>query len=195
MSTLRTSLQALATNADGDITIFRTSVEHWYDDHMDRVSGWYKRHVAKITLAVGAILVLLLNINTITVGRALYSDSVIRSAVGTLAAKGASCPAGQSQQTCLATLQSQLAAAAQAGLPVGWGTVSDCAAPNTHCNWLDQRGILSRRGGSAWQLTLVLIGFLITIAALTPGAQFWFGLLTKLGSLRASGPPPAAPAS
>ncbi len=29
----------------------------------------------------------------------------------------------------------------------------------------------------------------------TPGAQFWFGLLTKLGSLRASGPPPAAPAS
>ncbi len=162
---------------------------------MDRVSGWYKRHVAKITLAVGAILVLLLNINTITVGRALYSDSVIRSAVGTLAAKGASCPAGQSQQTCLATLQSQLAAAAQAGLPVGWGTVSDCAAPNTHCNWLDQRGILSRRGGSAWQLTLVLIGFLITIAALTPGAQFWFGLLTKLGSLRASGPPPAAPAS
>jgi len=94
MSTLRTSLQALATNADGDITIFRTSVEHWYDDHMDRVSGWYKRHVAKITLAVGAILVLLLNINTITVGRALYSDSVIRSAVGTLAAKGASCPQG-----------------------------------------------------------------------------------------------------
>jgi hypothetical protein len=195
MSTLRTSLQALATNAGGDITIFRTSVEHWYDDHMDRVSGWYKRHVAKFTLAVGAILVLLLNINTITVGRALYSDSVIRSAVGTVAAKGASCPAGQSQPTCLASLQSQLAAAAQAGLPVGWGTVSDCAAPNTHCNWLDQRGILSRRGGSGWQLTLVLIGFLITIAALTPGAQFWFGLLTKLGSLRASGPPPAAPAS
>jgi hypothetical protein len=194
MSTLRTSLQSLATNADGDLTIFRTSVEHWYDDHMDRVSGWYKRHVARITLAVGAILVLLLNINTITIGRALYSDSVIRSAVSTVAAKGASCPAGQGQQTCLANLQSQLAAAAQAGLPVGWGTVSDCAGPSTHCSWLDQRGILGRHGGSGWQLTLVLIGFLITIAALVPGAQFWFGLLTKLGSLRASGPPPAAPA-
>ena len=195
MSTLRTSLQALAANADDDITLFRTSVEHWYDDHMDRVSGWYKRHVATITLAVGAILVLLLNINTITIGRALYSDSATRSAVSTVAAKAASCPAGPSQESCLASLETQLATAAQAGLPIGWGTVSDCTVPNAHCNWLEQRGILSPHDGSAWQLILVLLGFLLTIVALTPGAQFWFGLLAKLGSLRASGPPPATPAS
>jgi hypothetical protein len=195
MSTLRTSLQALARSADDDITHFRTSVENWYDDHMDRVSGWYKRHVAKITIAVGAILVLLLNINTITIGRALYSNSVIRSAVSTVAAKSVACPAGQGQQACLANLQTQLAAAAQAGLPIGWGTVSDCAAPDAHCSWLEQRGILSPHGSPGWQLILVLIGFLITITALTPGAQFWFGLLAKLGSLRSSGPPPAPPAS
>jgi len=69
MLTLRTSLEALAADAAGDITRFRTSVEHWYDDHMDRVSGWYKRHVTIITLVAGAILVLLLNINAITIGR------------------------------------------------------------------------------------------------------------------------------
>jgi hypothetical protein len=40
----------------------------------------------------------------------------------------------------------------------------------------------------AWQVVLILIGFLITIIALTPGARFWFDLLGKLGSLRASGP-------
>ena len=75
MSTLRTSLEALAANANGDITLFRSSVEHWYDDHMDRVSGWYKRHVAVITLVVGTILVLLFNINAVTIGRSLYGDS------------------------------------------------------------------------------------------------------------------------
>jgi len=91
-----------------------------------------------------------------------------------------------------AGLQSQLSAAAQAGLPIGWTTVSVCAAPNIHCNWLDQRGILSRHGGSAWQLVLVLVGFLITIIALTPGARFWFDLLGKLGSLRSTGPKPAS---
>jgi hypothetical protein len=42
---------------------------------------------------------------------------------------------------------------------------------------------------------LVLIGFLITIIALTPGARFWYDLLGKLGSLRSTGPKPAPPAT
>jgi hypothetical protein len=194
MSTLKESLQALATNAGQDIDLFRTSVENWYDDHMSRVSGWYKRHVAKITIVVGAILVLLLNINTITIGRTLWNSSVVRTAVSTVAAKTTSCQ-NQSQQDCLVSLQEQLSAAAQAGLPIGWATVPACAVPKTSCSWLQQRGILSRHGGSGWQLVLVLIGFLITITALTPGARFWFDILGKLGSLRATGPKPAEPAS
>ena len=195
LSTLKLSLQALVKHAGGDINTFRTSVEHWYDDHMDRVSGWYKRHVAKITLVVGATLVLLLNVNALTIGRTLYSDGTVRAAVSTVAAKVTSCPANQSQQDCLSSLHGQLSAAAKAGLPIGWGTVADCAAPATACNWWDQRGIFSRHGGSAWQVVLVLIGFLITITALVPGARFWFNLLSKLGSLRSTGPKPATPAS
>jgi hypothetical protein len=194
MPTLKTSLQALVTSAGDDVASFRTSVENRYDDHMDRVSGWYKRHVAKITIVAGTILVLLLNINTIAIGRTLYNDSVVRAAVSSVAAKATSCPAGQGQQACLVGLQAQLSAAAQAGLPIGWATVPGCAAPKTSCNWLDQRGIFSPHGGSGWQAALVLIGFLITITALTPGARFWFDLLGRLGSLRATGPKPAPPA-
>lgn len=193
MPTLKSSLQALATNAGQDIDLFRTSVEKWYDDHMSRVSGWYKRHVAKITIVVGAILVLLLNINTLTIGRTLWNSSVVSTAVSSVAAKTTTCQ-NQSQQDCLAGLQEQLSAAAQAGLPIGWATVPACAVPKTSCNWLQQRGILSRYGGSGWHLVLVLIGFLITITALTPGARFWFDLLGKLGSLRSTGPKPAEPA-
>jgi hypothetical protein len=193
-SPLVESLQTLVANANGNMSRFRTSVEGWYDNHMDRVSGWYKRHVAKITLVVGAILVLLLNINTLTIGRTLYSSSVIGTAVSTVAAKSTSCQ-NQSQQDCLSGLQAQLSAAAQAGLPIGWATVAACAKPKTSCSWLDQRGILSPSGGSGWEAVLVLVGFLITIIALTPGARFWFDLLGRLGSLRSTGPKPAAPAT
>ncbi len=192
MSTLKSSLQALAKSADDDISVFRSSVEHWYDDHMDRVSGWYKRYVAKITLVVGAILVLLLNINALTIARTLYTDSTVNTAVSAVAAKSTSCPPSQDRQACLASLQDQLSAAAQAGLPVGWGTVRDCVPAGTSCNWLDQRGIFSRHGGSPGQAALVLIGFLITIVALVPGARFWFGLLSKLGSMSTAGPKPAS---
>jgi hypothetical protein len=193
-SPLVESLQTLVANANGNIGRFRTSLESWYDNHMDRVSGWYKRHVAKITLVVGAILVLLLNINTLTIGRTLYSSSVIGTAVSTVAAKTTSCQ-NQSPQDCLAGLQAQLSAAAQAGLPIGWATVAACAKPKTSCNWLDQRGLLSPSGGSGWEVVLVLIGFAITVIALTPGARFWFDLLGRLGSLRSTGPKPSAPAT
>ncbi len=189
-SPLSQSLQTLVKTAGGDISQFRTAVERWYDDHMDRVSGWYKRRVAKITLAIGALLVVLLNINALSIGRTLYTENTVSTAVSAVAAKGASC-AGKTPQDCLAQLQGQLSAATTAGLPIGWGTVRDCTELGAKCNWLDQRGIFSRHGGSGWQLVLVLIGFLIMVIALVPGAQFWFGLLSKLGTLRATGPKPA----
>ncbi len=127
MTAFKPALQSLAKNAGDDVGAFRTSVEHWYDDHMDRVSGWYKRHVAKITLAVGAVLVLLLNVNALTIGRTLYTDSAVGTAVSAVAAK--SNPVHRQRRTsrpCLANVQEQLSAAEQAGLPVGWGTVRDC---------------------------------------------------------------------
>lgn len=64
---------------------------------------------------------------------------------------------GPAPQDCLAQVQGQLSAAVTAGLPIGRGTVRDCTEPKAQCNWLDQRGILSRHGNSGWQLVLVLI--------------------------------------
>jgi hypothetical protein len=187
----KSSLQALAKNAGDDVSRFRTAVEHWYDDHMNRVSGWYKRHVAIITLVVGGILIVLLNINALTIGRTLYSNTAVSTAVSAVAARGTNCSANQNPQACLARLQAQLSATDAAGLPVGWGTVRDCKAPGARCNWMDQRGLLSQHGGSFWQFVLVLVGFLLMIIAIVPGAQFWFGLLSKLGTIRSTGPKPA----
>ena len=92
-------------------------------------------------------------------------------------------------------LQSDLATVAQAGLPIGWATVSACTDARPACNWWQARGITSTTGNSAWQVLLVIIGFLITIAALTPGARFWFGLLNKIGALRSTGPKPTSSSS
>jgi hypothetical protein len=190
----RTSLQALVKNADGKVDQFRSGVEHWYDDHMDRVSGWYKRNVAHITLIVGAILIVLLNINALTIAHTLYAESTVSSALSAVATKSTTCPPGQDPQDCLARLQADLSAVATAGLPIGWGTVRDCQARGARCNWMDQRGLFSPHGGSPWQLLLVLTGFLVMLIAIVPSARFWFDLLGRLGSLRLTGPKPAPPA-
>jgi hypothetical protein len=228
LGTLGTSLNSLAANADGDINKFRTVIEQWYDDHMDRVSGWYKRHTAWITFAAGGILVLLLNINAITIGRALYSDSATRTAVSTAAAAGNPCPAVSaspspaapspspsasppSQQDCLASLEKSVSNLAQAGLPLGWAVVPACVTsssgtsssgtsgsaasksgtPQASCGLLERYGITTPGDNPWWQVFLAVLGFLATIVALAPGAQFWFGLVVKLNGLRSTGPPPA----
>jgi hypothetical protein len=41
-------------------------------------------------------------------------------------------------------------------------------------------------------LVLVLVGFLAMIISVVPSAQFWLGLLSKLGTLRDTGPKPAS---
>jgi hypothetical protein len=46
------------------------------------------------------------------------------------------------------------------------------------------------RASSAGQWALLIVGWLMTIGALTLGAPFWFDLLTRLNSLRSTGPPP-----
>jgi hypothetical protein len=192
----KTSLGALAKNANGDVTKFRTSVEQWYDDHMDRVSGWYKRRTAWITLVFGAIIVVLLNLNALSIGRTLYTENAVSAAVSSVAAKTTPCTTVS--QDCLSTLDGDLSAAASSGLPVGWGTVRACKEQGVHCGWWQQRGILSPSGSvgsQAAQVLVVLLGFLVMIVALLPGAQFWFGLLSKLGTLRSTGPKPATAAS
>jgi hypothetical protein len=180
MTAFKPSLQALVKNAGNDVELFRTSVEHWFDHQMDHVSHEFKRHVAKITLVAAAIIVLLFNINALAIGRYLYSDFAVDSAVSSVATKSITCPPSQEVAECLGFLRQELSAASQLGLPVGWTTVPDCSAPFARCNWLDQHGIFSRHGDSDGEVLLFIIGYLLTVLALLPGARFWFNLLSRL---------------
>jgi hypothetical protein len=188
---LRSLLKASGESVDQ----FRAAVEDWYDDHMDRVSGWYKRHVAKWSLAVGALLVVALNVNSIGIARTLYADEDVRTAVAAVASGSTRCEglAGAELTGCLDSLADQLAEARKAGLPVGWAVVSHCLPEGTCQSFWERYGILARGAGWwDWHPLTVLLGWLLTIVALVPGARFWFDALGRLGSLRTTGPKPAA---
>ena len=44
-SRTKTALLAIIAEAGGDLARARSAMERWFDDAMDRVSGWYKRQV------------------------------------------------------------------------------------------------------------------------------------------------------
>lgn len=194
---LRRALKQLAAQAEGDITKFRLGVEHWYDDQMDRVSGWYQRHVRWISLAIGAILVLAFNLNAVTIARTLYTDEALRGAVVSEAADAAACGAKE-PAACLADLRAQVTALQASGLPVGWRTVPACTATAQKpapCGWFQSRGLLDPDPEDgfwlgAWFVLVFLTGWALMVLVLLPGARFWFDALSRLGSLRASGPKP-----
>jgi hypothetical protein len=175
-----------------DVDDFEANVARWYNDHMDRVSGWYKRHVRWFSLAIGLILVLLFNINTIRIGESLYSNQAVQASVVTVATQHSSCQ-GTQPAACLANLEAKINQFSAFGLPVGWGDLPACAT--RPCAWLERHGLTSISESSGldnvWAFLLVLLGWALTVGALTPGARFWFDLLSRLGSLRSTGPKPS----
>jgi hypothetical protein len=194
MDPLKEQLQSLLKTTDDKVETFRTAVEAWYDDHMNRVSGWYKRHVAWWTLGIGAILVVAFNINSITIARTLYTDEDVRAAVVAVATNGSSKCRGigatdSTIEACLSEIRDQTTSAQGGGLPVGWAVVAPCKETTVTCRWWEKYNIVPR-GGSFVQPLWVILGLLLTVAALVPGSRFWFDGLSKLGSLRTTGPKP-----
>jgi hypothetical protein len=188
---LAEALRPMLVGAQDSMQAFEASVARWYDDHMARVSGWYKRHVRWVSLSIGLVLVIVFNLNTIRIADSLYSDQAVRGSVVTQATQAASC--GDKQPAaCLADLQAKIGLFRLGGLPVGWAGVPVCAQRS--CSWLDRRGLTNpgKNGiDSVGALLLVLLGWGLMVVALIPGARFWFDLLSRLGTLRSTGPRPS----
>lgn len=80
---LAKALLPLLSTAKDDVQLLETKISRWYDDHMARVSGWYKRHVRWISLCIGLVLVLAFNLNAVRIAQTLYSDQALRASVVT----------------------------------------------------------------------------------------------------------------
>jgi hypothetical protein len=57
-----------------DIDKFIRKVEGWFDDTMDRVSGWYKRQTQLVLLLIGLTIAIVFNVDTIEISKKLSID-------------------------------------------------------------------------------------------------------------------------
>lgn len=63
----------------------RKNVEDWYNDAMDRVSGWYKRKTQGILLILGLIVAIAFNADSLMLARAFWADPSLRSGMAAAA--------------------------------------------------------------------------------------------------------------
>jgi hypothetical protein len=75
------TLSAIATTTAGGIEEFRLAIERWYDEGMDRVSGWYKRWTQAIQFGLGLALALLLNVDTLRIANEVSANDALHKAL------------------------------------------------------------------------------------------------------------------
>ncbi len=197
----RAALLALLRDAADDLDVFRGELEQWYDEQMARVSGWYKRWAQWRLFIAGAVLAVVANVDTIGVAQTLYRDAPVRNAVVAAAQGAHNCLelSGEEREACFDRQEQVLGGLP---LPIGWDFdraaeacpedlgVDDCGRSVglwVQFGWrtLVEAGLLA--------VVLHLLGWLLTAAAVSFGAPFWFDALSKLGSLRTAGRRPGEP--
>lgn len=186
---LRSCLDSAETSAEA----FRQAVQMQFDATVARASGWFKRYVQKVTLAIAMLMVFGANIDTLAIANALYTSPEVRlklvEMAGDKVAVGApTAPVAEDSESDTtsasvinATEKTRHAAASvtasnaelqELGLPLGWS---------------------SQPTPSGWGWLEKLIGILVSGFAVSLGAPFWFDVLKKFMNVRSSAAPAPAP--
>jgi hypothetical protein len=176
-------LQALDTAKD-DINAAQKQLEAWFDNAMERVSGWYKKYTHWCLFAIGLFAAVVVNVDAITVARSLMNDPVMRQAI---VSKAANAKEGGDLATSRQALN-------DIGYPIGWTDIPQIRlglhgggiAGQNPCATAECFRTLFRDDiwTGAQSLLAMALGWLITAFAVTFGAPFWFDLLSKFMQLR-----------
>jgi hypothetical protein len=74
-------LALLWTEAGNDPERFRAHIETWFNDSMERVSGWYKRRTQLLLLIWAAAVTIGTNADTLVIAKTLWRDPALRQAL------------------------------------------------------------------------------------------------------------------
>lgn len=192
---LRGALTAIFDKSGSDPDVVRRHVQDWFDENMDRVSGWYKRNSQVNAAVLACIITVLLNADTLNMARLLWTTPTLRSAMVEQARARAQ---GGLPEAALPLVEYPDAQNPRASKPVNLpnqgltpGELEQLAAltgwQRESQEWSDWR---AHKEGSPQPWSLVtrhLLGWLLTAIALSLGAPFWFDMLNRFMNIRNAG--------
>lgn len=186
---LKQAAMALLNDAKGDVDAFRTRLAAWFDEAMATASAIYRRKVQWWLLAIGLVVTVALNVDTLRVARVIFGNETLRAALVADAVQ----VAGSTADGALPAVSQQEIADILKTLPIGW-TCPAPVAPSTGAL------VVASSDGAVepcWNVSLPwsLLGWLITAVALSFGAPFWFDILGLAVNLRGDGSRKQQPAT
>ncbi len=85
-SKIKTVLLTHLRGGADNLKKLREGVEQWFNDSMDRLSGWFTRTARWMSLVIGLVVAIALNVDTLVVADAFWSEPVLRASVASYAA-------------------------------------------------------------------------------------------------------------
>lgn len=153
-------------------------LEHWFDGSMERCSGWFRRRARLAALLTGLVLASLLNVDSLEIASALYSDTHLRLSVVTQAEADGQVPIGRraaDKGPSVMTIPIE-----NGILPLGW----ENSRFATRAQWTD--GTWSHPAFWFGPVLMKVLGLLVTALAGSLGSAFWFDALKRLFPIRTS---------
>ncbi len=175
-------LKLFASESDRDVNKFIKSIEDWFNDAMDRVSGWYKRKSQIGIFLIALTIALALNLDTFQIAGAIYKDSVLCDALVNSAKNvvAANISQNQSFEALTAVLNQTSESVVRLNFYIGWKWNSSLSV------WENLIRILS----SLINNPIKIAGILATTFAAVIKAPIWFDLLSRFVRLRTTGEKP-----
>jgi hypothetical protein len=197
--------------ADFDFVKFKASLETWFEQTMERASGWYKRKVQLMLFVIGFFIAAAFNVNTFKIVDVLSKDKDARMQLVNLAMATSKTDSIQNiiaitKDTTELTNDSILRQAyktlltdqAEVANILGAGWNFDIMRKKVK----DANGNVTLQRYNTWDKIKYITwrsfnpiknfwGFLVTAIALSLGAPFWFDLLNKLKAIKGAGVKPA----
>jgi hypothetical protein len=166
----------------GNLDDFKKRLERWFDESMNRVSGWYKRQVQIILFVLGFSMALVFNVDTIEIASRLSKDDKLRHELVEKAIsydtnhKGDTTATGHHLNAQADSVVNKDIKDVNGLLALGYGTYG--GAPDLGHKMAYVVSVLRWRK---------FLGFLVLALAVCLGAPFWFDMLSKVINLRGTG--------
>jgi len=208
--TLR-QLRLLFNESKGDVDKFRLLLENWFNEMMQRCSGWFKKQSQIISFLAGLLVACSFNVDTIAIAKILANDPQARQEMSALAVAAApkykdivqhikDSIAGEYDNVNVSALTKSDAlnrATEQVSGDINKASyILSLGERNPKCDKCD-----SLKKNKATEEQLVAwnnryhcyqsadtkeLGWLLTAIAISLGAPFWFDLLSKIVAIRSS---------
>jgi hypothetical protein len=195
---------------ENELELVRDNIEEWFNNAMNRLTGWYKRRSLITTLLVGILLATIVNVDSINLISRLWREPDLRIAI----LSNIESILTQDNTTILnvgqlSEIQQQFS---EISLPVGWLGSPISPSSDQVTNLSENCTLFPRQENEIYgvlissqcypiinspQVTdltgwlIKLVGILMSGVAASPGASFWFDILKKIINVRLSGVNPS----